>query len=180
MNQEDRYLRDLLTGKEPEKKIFVSMNEEKKKPKGNVESDLTKIMQEVRMPWFCPKCNKVMKSRLDDKMWKLFDHCFDCQQQLEHKLRVTGKYEIWEKKKFYKNRKAAIIEQKESINNWLQPGDMEIVEPVNVDTGYVNVEKHVVPDGMKDEAKDALKELDSTLLEVETILKELNAELDGE
>ena len=88
MNQEDRYLRDLLTGKEPEKKIFVSMNEEKKKPKGNVESDLTKIMQEVRMPWFCPKCNKVMKSRLDDKMWKLFDHCFDCQQQLEHKLSV--------------------------------------------------------------------------------------------
>jgi hypothetical protein len=177
MNQEDRYLRDLLTGKEPEKKIFVSMNNETKKPKGNIESELTKIMSEVRMPWFCSECKKVMKSSLDDKMWKLFGHCFDCQQQLEHELRTTGKYELWEKKKYYQNRRSAILDQVDSIKNWLDNGDLEIVEPVNVDSGFVHIDKHKVPEQMKEEARDALENLDNTLSNVDKILEELEIEL---
>lgn len=179
MNQEDRYLKDLLAGREPEKRIFISMTDKKEKPKGTIESELTKIMSEVRMPWFCSECKKVMKSRLDDKMWKLFGHCFDCQQQFEHELRTTGKYELWEKKKYYKNRRSALLDHADSIKDWLNQGDLEIVEPVNIDSGFVHIDKHKVPEKMKEEARDALKNLDNTLSSVDKILEELEIELDA-
>ena len=37
------------------------------------------VLASARMPLFCSKCNKVMKRRLDNKMWALYDHCFECQ-----------------------------------------------------------------------------------------------------
>ena len=101
--RENKVLADLLSGKEPEKRIMVGY-EGQKETKGK-ESDLTKIMKEVRMPLFCPNCGKVMKKRLDDKMWRLFGHCFDCQVEIENKLRITGEYETWEKKKILESPK---------------------------------------------------------------------------
>ena len=38
-----------------------------------------------------------MKLRLDDKMWRLYGHCFDCQVKFENRLRIEGKFEEWEK-----------------------------------------------------------------------------------
>jgi ribosomal protein L37AE/L43A len=43
----------------------------KEKEKGDIIPKMTEIMQDVRMPLFCKECNKVMKKRLDDKMWRL-------------------------------------------------------------------------------------------------------------
>ena len=34
-----------------------------------------------------------MKKRIDDKFWRLFGHCFDCQINFEHKLRLEVKYD---------------------------------------------------------------------------------------
>ena len=64
------------------------------------------IISSARMPLFCSECNKVMKKRLDNKMWMLHKHCFDCQIEFENKLRVEGKYEEWEKEKMINNVKA--------------------------------------------------------------------------
>ena len=33
-------------------------------------------------------------------MWRLYGHCFDCQIDFEHKLRVEGKYDEWEKQRY--------------------------------------------------------------------------------
>ena len=52
--RQNKVLGDLLSGKEPEKRIMVGY-EGQKETKG-VESKLTKIMKEVRMPLFCPNC----------------------------------------------------------------------------------------------------------------------------
>ena len=71
-------MKSILAGEEVEKTIQVGY-EGKKQPKGDIESPLTDIMKEVRMPMFCPKCDVVMKKRLDNKMWRLYGHCFDCQ-----------------------------------------------------------------------------------------------------
>ena len=79
--------------------------EYKKRQKRKTEEERERInrkfeaTKEARMPWFCPKCDKVMKKRLDDKMWFLHDHCFDCQLKKEHRMRVDGTYDEWKEKK---------------------------------------------------------------------------------
>ena len=115
--RENKVLADLLSGREPEKRIMVGY-EGQKETKGK-ESDLTKIMKEVRMPLFCPECKKVMKKKLDNKMWGLFNHCFDCQVEIENKLRISGEYETWERKK-------TIIWEKERIANSIKSKKMEL------------------------------------------------------
>ena len=92
-------------------------------------------MKEVRTPWFCPKCSKVMKKKLDDKMWRLFNHCFDCQIEFEHELRATGKYEEWEHQRVVRNKVALIKNDIAELVEWKNNSKTTIVEPVNVDTG---------------------------------------------
>ena len=48
-------------------------------------------MASVRMPWFCPKCTKAMKKKLDDKFWRMMGHCFDCQIEIENKFQSAPK-----------------------------------------------------------------------------------------
>ena len=66
-------------------------------------SKLDKIKKEVFMPLCCPKCNKVMKKRLDKPHYKLHKKCYDCVIDFEGKLRVKGKYNDYIKKLKGKN-----------------------------------------------------------------------------
>ena len=89
-------------------------------------------------------------------------------------MRVEGTFENYEKRKFFLNRRSAIDEQIDSIKDWLKAGDSTFVEPVNIDTGFVHVEKYERPQELIDEANEALKQLAATKNEVNTILEELN------
>ena len=114
--RENKVLADLLSGREPEKRIMVGY--EGQKETKSVESDLTKIMKDVRMPMFCPECKKVMKKKLDNKFWRLMGHCFDCQVTIENKLRIEGKYEEWAKRKILENKKSFLNDLKQSIDEF--------------------------------------------------------------
>ena len=70
--RQNKVLGDLLAGREPEKRIMVGY-EGKKQESGDKKSHLTDIMAEARMPMFCPECDKVMKKKLDNKIWRLFE-----------------------------------------------------------------------------------------------------------
>ena len=71
--------------------VFSERGKQKEKQKERERiNEKFEATKEARMPWFCPKCDKVMKKRLDDKMWFLHDHCFDCQLEIEHKMRLDG------------------------------------------------------------------------------------------
>ena len=98
MNSEDRALKNILEGKPVEKRVMVGYEGKEKSLNGKTRtSELTEIMKGVRMPWFCPECKKIMKNqRLDGKMWRLYNHCFDCQLQIEHKMRVECTFDNWE------------------------------------------------------------------------------------
>ena len=138
--RENKVLADLLSGKEPEKRIMVGY-EGQKETKG-VESKLTKIMKDVRMPMFCPECKKVMKKKLDNKFWRLMGHCFDCQVTIENKLRITGEYETWEKKKILENKKSYLKDLKQSIVEFEQTeGKAEFFNNVGVRTPELEKEK---------------------------------------
>ena len=115
--RQNKVLGDLLSGKEPEKRIIVGYEGQKEK-QGDKVSRLSDIMKEVRMPWFCPECKKTMKKKLDDKFWRMFGHCFDCQITIENKLRIEGKYEEWERKKVLENKKSYLRDLKQSIDDF--------------------------------------------------------------
>jgi ribosomal protein L37AE/L43A len=85
-----------------------------------------------KMPTECPKCNNPMTKRLDEKFWKLEKHCFDCQVDFEHNLRVEGKYEAYEKERMLKNAEAwlkdAEQEAKELIESFRNPANFTNVD----------------------------------------------------
>ena len=101
--RQNKALGDVLAGRTPEKRVMVGY-EGKKQESGDQISRLSDIMKEARMPMFCPKCDVIMKKRLDNKMWLMFGHCFDCQIKIENKLRIEGKYEEWQEKKIKQNK----------------------------------------------------------------------------
>ena len=138
--RQNKALQTILDGGEPEKRIFVSMSDIKKKKKGDQKSHLTDIMAEARVPWFCPSCDKVMKRKLDDKMWRLFGHCFDCQVKMENKLRITGEYDDWAEKKVLNNKKSYLLEQVQSITEWKNQDDITFLNQTNPDGSSVTKE----------------------------------------
>ena len=73
--RQNKALRAILRDEAPEKRIMVGFDK-KTETSGDQIDRLSEIMKEARMPWFCPSCKKVMKKRLDNKMWLLYNHCF--------------------------------------------------------------------------------------------------------
>ena len=110
MERQNKALKDLLSGREHEKDYTLVGYEGKKDNRGGEtrESELSKIMQSVRMPLFCPKCKKAMKKKLDDKFWRTKGHCFDCQIELENKMRINGEFKEYAYSKMLENQKSQL------------------------------------------------------------------------
>ena len=79
--------------------------------------EIRELLVKNRMPSHCPECNQPMTKRLDKKFWALEKRCFDCQVLFEHKLRIEGKYEAYEKERMLKNAEA-----------WLSQAEQEAKE----------------------------------------------------
>lgn len=63
-------------------------------------------LQEIRMPWWCPKCTKPMNHRFDRKFYYLRGWCFDCNVEWEGQLRIEGKWEAFEARMIRENEKS--------------------------------------------------------------------------
>jgi ribosomal protein L37AE/L43A len=122
--RENKALSAILKGQEVEQRSMVGYTPEVEKNQGGKtrQSDLTDIMSEVRMPWFCPNCKKAMKKKLDDKFWRIEGHCFDCQVDFENKLRIDGKYETYARAKVLENQKAQLKDLEQSIDDFEKTG----------------------------------------------------------
>jgi hypothetical protein len=66
----------------------------------------------------CPKetCNCGIPKRLDDKMRKIHGMCFDCVIDMEHKIRLEGKWKEYEKTKMKENAMAWLKEAERDKN----------------------------------------------------------------
>jgi hypothetical protein len=154
MNEHQRHVKareSILKGEAPQKRIFVHMEdlEEKKKREDEIKTEREQknermdALKGAKTPWFCPECNKVMKRKLDDKMYRLHNHCFDCQVKFENKLRIEGKYEEWEEKKVLNNQLSYIRDQIESIEDWKEQTSkpFEVFDQVGVKELELQTEK---------------------------------------
>jgi len=155
-------LKNILDGKPAEKRSMVGYQGEQEKNLGGKtrESELSKIMQSVRMPLFCPKCKKTMKKKLDDKFWRLFEHCWDCQIDFEHKLRLEGKYDEWATERAKNNQKGWIEDMIQSIEQWRTERPVDQIYNVGVKDPEVKIEKAQVNEkALNKLADDAIKDL---------------------
>ena len=138
--RQNKALGDLLKGKAPEKRVMVGY-EGKKQKSGDQISKMTDIMKEVRMPMFCSECDVVMKKKLDDKMWKLFGHCFDCQIKIENKLRIEGKYDEWQERKIKENKISFLKDSIQQIEEFKNQKAPEFYNQVGVNHPEMEKEK---------------------------------------
>ena len=162
-------LGDILAGKEPEKRVMVGYKG-KEREKGDIIPKMTELMKDVRMPWFCPECDSVMKKKLDNKMWTLFGHCFDCQIKIENKLRIEGKYEECEKEKIRKNKISFIKEAIQKIEEWKNMKAPEWYN--NVGVNYPELTKEtwdIDTTQIQLMAEEALEEYNKVLTELENV-----------
>ena len=67
--------------------------------KDGIKQNITKLdkAKEAVTPYFCPKCNKVMKDHLDGPIYKFFRHCFNCHAEFEMRLKLKGLWDDYKK-----------------------------------------------------------------------------------
>ena len=143
--RQNRALQGILEGK-PVEKNYVQVGYEGKGPenKGGEtrKSELTDIMASVRTPWFCPKCKKAMKKKLDDKFWRLMGHCFDCQIELENKMRINGEFKEYAYSKMLENQKSQLKDLEQSLDDFEKTGGKkEWFNQVGVNNPELEAEK---------------------------------------
>ena len=165
--RQNKVLGDLISGQTPEKRIMVGYEGDKEVTTGDKVDRLSDIMKDARMPWFCPSCKKTMKKRLDNKMWLLYNHCFDCQIDFENKLRIEGKYEEWENSKVKRNQKSYLEDLLVSLDEWKNT-KIEFQEQVGVKDMEMEKEKWTQnQEQVKEMADKAEKFIRKTLKEIE-------------
>ena len=166
--RQNKALGDLLAGRTPEKRVMVGYKG-KEQEGGDQISRMTDIMRGARMPMFCPECDVIMKKKLDDKMWSLFGHCFDCQIKMENKLRIEGRYEEWAEEKIKSNKIAFIKDQIQAISEWRDSKAPEWFNNVGVNTPELEKEKWDIDmKKVKKEAEEALKKYTEALEQLES------------
>ena len=164
--RQNKALKSILQNEAPEKRVMIGYEGDDVK-QGDKISPLTDIMKEARMPWFCPECKKTMKIKLDDKMWRLYGHCFDCQVKIETKLRATGKFEEWEKNRIKENKKAYVKDMLQGLDSWENESMPDIHNSVGLEKVELQKEQwNFNKEHVKKLAEDARKYL-SALLEKE-------------
>ena len=180
MERQNKALKDLLSGKDHEKDYIQVGYEGKKENRGGEtrESDLSKTMQSIRMPLFCPKCKKTMKKKLDDKFWRIQGHCFDCQIDYENQLRIKGEFDNWAQSKMLENQKAYLKDLEQSIDEFEQQGGKkEWLNNVGVNTPELEAEKWEM--GEK-EFDNTVKEAREFIQNAKDKVEEFEKQLQGE
>ena len=178
--RQNKALQDIMDGKEYVKD-YVQVGYEGKGPenKGGEtrKSELTDIMAEVRMPWFCPKCEKTMKKKLDDKFWRMMGHCFDCQVEYENKLRVKGEFDEWAQKKMLENQKSQLKDLEQSITDFEKTGGKkEWYNNVGVNTPMLEADKWEMG---KEKFEETIQEARNFIREKREIVEKAEQQLTG-
>lgn len=69
--------------------------------KNGIKMSVTKLDRAKKLsltPLLCPKCDKLMKTEYDKKMFRIHSTCFDCVIKMETQLKIEGKYQEYEDK----------------------------------------------------------------------------------
>jgi hypothetical protein len=166
--RQNEAMQSILRGETPEKRIFVAQEDLEFKKKLQKEKDIEQkrinekleVTKEARMPWFCSECKKVMKRQLDEKMWYLYQHCFDCQIKVENKMRIDGTYNEWAQEKVKQNKLSRVREEIQKLKEFKKQNIPTFHNQVAADGYTLDKEKWQGNfEHLKKQADEALKHL---------------------
>ena len=178
--RQNKALKDLMTKGTTEKSYAQVGYEGKQENLGGKtrKSELTDTMASVRMPWFCPKCKKAMKKKLDDKFWRLMGHCFDCQIDYENKLRIKGEFEDYANRKMLENQKAQLKDLEQSIDDFEKTGGKKTYfNNVGVNTPMLEEDKWEMAETEFDKTIEEAREF---IREKKQLVEDAEKQLQGE
>lgn len=78
---------------------------------GNKVKTKTLILQQIKMPYWCPKCGGILDSKLHEKFWRIRGTCHNCVIKYEHKIRVEGLWPAYERNLMRNNERAWLKDQ---------------------------------------------------------------------
>jgi len=84
--------------------------------KNGIRQSVTK-MDDAKMPWFCPECEKVMNHRFDTKFWRIRGKCMDCVVKDETEMRRNGTWKEYEQEKVRANYRSALVDYIEELKD---------------------------------------------------------------
>ena len=84
-----------------------------KRPKNSVAAEVREYLNSY--PNCRQECCKTSFNHLDKKMQRIHGMCYDCVIEMEHKLRVSGEYEEYEKNKIRENKKAWLKQAEQDV-----------------------------------------------------------------
>jgi len=101
---------------------MIGYESDKKEPSKDgktIESPITKIMQDVRMPWFCPECKCVMKKRADDRYWRRHKMCLECWSKKETKMKIDGTWDEYQREQDELYRRSYVKDLKAELQGYI-------------------------------------------------------------
>ena len=172
--RQSKAIQSILDGQEPESRIMVGYEGDKieltetEKEERKVSAERADVFKEARTPWFCPKCDRIMKKRIDSQYYRRYNHCLDCQVEFENKLAVQGKLNNHVKETVRQNKISYLKEMRQSIEEWKKaPDTVSFFNQVKPDGYTLDVEQWEVD---KDhinkeivEAEEYLKKLEESI-----------------
>jgi len=108
------------------------------------------------VPTFCPECKNLMRKKADEKFWALHGLCLNCVIELEHKIRISGDWDEYQKNKILQNKlsflKDTLRQSKDHINVTLkkkmefhtEEGKVEQWDNENYETEKTFIENNII------------------------------------
>lgn len=116
-------LKTILSGKDVEKSISVGYNAPKKEfgdeyeQKNGYKVKKTRF-DDIRVPMFCPKCEKVMKGRRDTEAYYSHGTCLNCMVDYHDELRREGKLDEYTFRKRLLNARSWLNDNKVQLEEF--------------------------------------------------------------
>lgn len=139
--------------------------------KNGINQSISKL-QDAKTPWWCPKCKKIMNTRLDTKFYNKKGKCYDCVIVEETEMRANGTWQTYQRKLLYANViakvKDTIVELKDVQRTVSKPQihfQDGRFEEWNVDIDQVKKDLQEEIDSLEDRLQELIDEQSATVLE---------------
>ena len=102
-----------------------------------------KLKKLTTLPFSCPQCNQPMKNNdYNKKMWLIHKMCFDCVIDMETKIKISGKWDEYEKSMMNINKDAMVNDFEEAVNDFISTKNESYINEQGIiedwDGGKVN------------------------------------------
>ena len=136
--------------------------------KNGIKMSVTKLDRAKKLsltPLLCPKCDKLMKTEYDKKMFRIHSTCFDCVIKMETQLKIEGKYQEYEDKIIKANANFVLdefVNGFDSFLNAIESNDGFVTEQGDIENWHVKaLDKQKIREQVMKDVEESRAKLNS-------------------